>query len=126
MDELSGHFGSVLRMVIEGRNDGKDGSPRVGGKLHVAEVNAVEGRFADTKYQAAIFFQADIGGAMDEVGGHAVCDAGKRPHRAGKDDHGVGGVAAAGNIRADVVLGMLLNLRRWCAEELFCQIIAAT
>ena len=93
--------------------------------MHVAEVDAVEGGLADAEDEGAVFLEADIGGALDEVGGEAVGDGGERAHGAGKDDHGVGGVAAAGDVGADVGFGVLLDLRGWCAEEFFGEVVAA-
>jgi len=72
-------------------------------------VDAVERRFADAEDERAIFFEADVGGALDEVGGEAVCDARESAHGAGKDDHRVGRVAAAGDISSYVSFGVLLE-----------------
>ena len=112
-------------MVVEGGDGGEDGGAGVGGKLHVAEVDAVEGCFADAEDEAAVFFEADIGGALDEIGGEAVGDGGEGAHGAGKDDHGVGGVAAAGDVGADVGFGVVLEFGAGGAEEFFGEVVAA-
>ncbi len=125
VDELAGHFGGALRMVVEGGDDGEDGGSGVGGELHVAQVDAVEGSLADAEDEGAALFEADVGGALDEVRGEAVGDGGERAHGAGKDDHGVGGIAAAGDVGADVGVGVVLELRAGCAEEFFGEIVAA-
>jgi hypothetical protein len=125
VDELAGHVFGALRVVVEGGDDREDGGAGVGGELHVAEVDAVEWRLADAEDEGAIFLEADVGGALDEVRGEAVGDCGEGSHGAGKDDHGVGGIAAAGDVGADVGLRVLLDFWRWGAEEFFCEVVAA-
>jgi len=88
-------------------------------------VDAVEGRLADAEDEAAIFFEADVGGAVDEVGGEAGCDARERAHGAGKDDHRVGGVTAARDVGPDVSFGVLLEFGAGSAEEFFREVVAA-
>ncbi len=124
MDEVAGHVLGCLRVVVEGGDDGEDGGAGVGGKLHVAQMDAVERGFADAEDEAAVFFEADVGGAVDEILREAVGDGGESSHGAGKDDHGFGGVAAAGDVGADVGVGMLLDFWGWCAEEFFCEAVA--
>lgn len=109
VDELACHLGGVLGMVVEGRDDGKDGGSGIGGELHVAKVDAVEGRLADAEDERTALFEADVGGALDKVGCKAVGDGGEGSHGAGKDDHGIGGVAAAGDVGSDVGIGVLLE-----------------
>ena len=125
MDELACHLGGGLRLVVEGGDDGEDGGAGVGGELHVAEVDAVERGLADAEDERAVFLEADVGGALDEVGGEAVGDGGERAHGAGQDDHAVGGVAAAGDVGADVGFGVLLDLVGGGAEEFFGEVVAA-
>ena len=110
VDEVAGHVFGGLRVVVESGDGGEDGGAGVGGELHVAQVDAVEGGFADAEDQGTVFFEADVGGAVDEVVGEAVGDAGQGAHGAGEDDHGGGGVAAAGDVGSDVGFGMLLDL----------------
>ena len=125
VDELAGHFFGGLRVVVEGGDGGVDGGAGVGGELHVAEVDAVEGGLADAEDEGTIFFEADVGGAVDEVLREPVGDGGKGAHGAGKDDHGVGGVAAAGDVGADVGFGEVRELRTGGTEELFGEVVAA-
>jgi hypothetical protein len=125
VNELAGHVLRALRMVVEGRDGGEDGGAGVGGKLHVADVDAVEGCLADAKDEGAIFFEADVGGALDQVGGEAVGDACQGAHGAGEDNHRVGGVAAAGDVRSDVGFGVLLEFGAGSAEEFFGEVVAA-
>ena len=58
MDELAGHVLGGLRVVVEGGDGGEDGGSGVGGELHVAEMDAVEGRLADAEDEGAAFFEA--------------------------------------------------------------------
>ena len=125
MDEVASHVLGGLRVIVERRNDREDGGAGVGGELHVAEMDAVEGGFADADDERTIFFEADIGGALDEVLCEAAGDGGEGSHGAGKDDHGAGGVAAAGDVGTNVGVGMLLDFGRGCAEKLFGEAIAA-
>jgi len=76
VDELAGHVFGGLRVVVERWDDGEDSGAGVRGELHVAEVDAVEGCLADTEQEGAVFFEADVGGALDEVGGEAIGDGG--------------------------------------------------
>ena len=88
-------------------------------------MDAIEGRFADAEDEWAVFLEADVGGALNEIGGKAVCDSGEGAHGAGKDDHGVGGVAAAGYVGSDVGLGVVLEFGAGGTEDFFCQVVAA-
>ena len=65
VNEVACHLFSGLRQVVECRDGGKDSGSGVGGQLHVAKVNAVEGSLADAEDQGAVFFEADVGGAVD-------------------------------------------------------------
>lgn len=105
VDELAGHFAGALRQIVKRGDGGEDGRSGVGGELHVAQVDAVEGSLADAEDEWATFLKADVGGALDEVRGETVGDGGERSHGAGKNDHAVGGITAAGDVRADVVVG---------------------
>ena len=125
VDELSGHLGGGLGVVIECGSDGKDGCAGVGCQLHVAKVDAVEWGFANTEEEGATLFEADVGSAVDEIVGEAVGDVCQSAHGAGKDDHGGGGVAAAGDVGPYVGFGVLMDFRRWGAEEFFGEVVAA-
>ena len=83
VDELAGHLGGVLGKVVERGHDGEDSRARIRRKLHIAQMDTVEGRLADAKDEAALLLEADVGGTLDEVRGQAVGDAGERPHGAG-------------------------------------------
>jgi hypothetical protein len=126
VDEVAGHVFGGLGVVVEGGDGGEDGGSGVGGELHVAEMDAVEWGLADAEDERAIFFEADVGGAVDEVLREAVGDRGESTHGAGKDDHDVGGVAAAGDVGSDVGVGVLLDFGGGSAEEFFYEPVAAT
>ena len=53
MDELARHFCGGLGKIVERGDDREDGRAGVGGELHVAQVDAVEWRFADTEDEGA-------------------------------------------------------------------------
>jgi hypothetical protein len=125
VDELAGHVGGVLRVVVQGWDDREDGGSCIRGELHIAQVDAVEGGLAHAEDEGAILFEADVGSALDEIGGESTGDARQGTHGTGQDDHGCGGVAAAGNVGGDVGLGVLLELEAGGAEELFGEIVAA-
>jgi hypothetical protein len=125
VDEVAGYVFGGLGVIVEGGDCGEDGGAGVGGELHVAEMDAVEGGLANAEDQRSIFFEADVGSALDQVRGEAVGDGGEGAHGAGKDDHRVGGVAAAGDVGANVGFGVLLDLWGWGAEEFFYEVVAA-
>ena len=125
VDELAGHFGGALRQIVERGDGGEDDGSGVGGELHVAQVDAVEGSLADAEDEWATFLETDVGGSLDEVRGETVSDGGERSHGARKNDHAVGGITAAGDVRADVVVGEVLQLRAGCAEEFLGKIVAS-
>jgi hypothetical protein len=120
------HLIERCRTEVVGGNQRKDRGSGIGGAVHVADVNFVERGFADTEHQRTFFFEADIGGALDEVGRNAVGDASQRADAARQDDHRVGRVGAAGNVGADIGVGLLLNFAGGAApEELSDEVVAA-
>ena len=88
-------------------------------------MDAIEGSLADAEDEGTIFFEADIGGAVDEVLREAVCDGCEGSHGAGKDYHRFGGIAAAGDVGCDVGFGVLLEFGAGSAEEFFGEIVAS-
>ena len=88
-------------------------------------MDAVKRGLADAEDEGAVLFEADVGCPVNEVLCEAVGDGREGTHGAGKDDHGVGGVAAAGDIGADVGFGVMLELGAGGAEELFGEVVAA-
>ena len=73
--EFAGHGIEAGRAVIEGRDEREDRSSRIGGSVHVADVNLIQGRLADAEHQGPSFFESYIGGALDQVRSDAVGDA---------------------------------------------------
>jgi len=123
--EFVGHGIGGLRVVIEGRDQREDGCACVCGQGHVADVDFVEWGLADAEHQRAVLFESDIGGAFDEARGGAVGDASEGAYAAWDDDHGVGRIRPAGHVRADVGIGLLLNLCRRRADDLTEKVGAA-
>lgn len=111
VDELTGHLGGALRKIVERRDGGEDGGSGVGRELHVAQVDSIKRSFADAEDEWTALLEADVGCALNEIRGQAVGDGCERSHGAGKDDHAIGGVAAAGDVCTDVVVGKVLQLR---------------
>ncbi len=87
VDELQGHFFGVDWAVVEGGDYGEDDGSGFSGEGHVAEMDAVEGGFADAEDERAAFFQRDVCGAGYKCVGEAVGDGGERAHGAWEDDH---------------------------------------
>lgn len=114
-----------LRPEIKSRNDREDGCTGVGGQAHVAYVNFVQRGFAYAEYERTALFQANIGGAFDELCCEAVCDLGECSHAARDDDHRVGRVGTAGDVSANVVVALHVDLLRRRAEYLLNQVAAA-
>lgn len=109
-DVLVGHLADALWAIIERGNNGEDGGSGIRCELHVAQVDAIERGFADAEEQWAVFFQGDVGRALNEIGGEAVGDRSERSHGAGKDDHRSGGITAAGDVGSDIRVGLLMDL----------------
>ncbi len=108
--------GKLVRHLIErgrpkivGEDERKDSRSSVSGAVHVANMDFVERRFADAKNQRTLFFEAHVGGALNQVGSAAVGNAGQSSDAARNDDHRVGRIGTAGNVGADVGIRLLLN-----------------
>jgi len=125
VDELPRHLCRASRLVVERGNGGKDGGSGLSGQLHIAQMDPIERSLAHAKDKRMALFEADVGGAMDEVAGEAIGDGGERSHGAGKHDHGAGGIASAGDAGADVGVCVLPELIGRCSEQFFCKIVAS-
>jgi len=111
--------------VVRG-NERKDGGPGVGGAVHVADVNFVERRLADTEHERTFFFEANVGGAFDQMRSNAVGNARQGSDTAGQHDHRIGRIRTAGDVGADIGVGLLMNFARGTAsEDLADEIVAA-
>jgi len=123
--ELAGHDGGIGGRLIEGRNAGEDGGAGLGGQRHVAQVNAIEGRLAHAEDEGAAFLERDVGGAGDERVGQAERDGRERAHGTWENNHSIGWMAAAGNGRADIGVGVLDYFRGFGGEQFLHKIITA-
>ncbi len=106
-------------VVVEGGDDGEDGGAGFSDGGHVAQVDEVEWGLADAEDEAAALFEANVGGALDEVLGEAVGDAAEGAHGAGKDDHGRDGIRTGGDGGADILVGEEGDPVRGVADEFF-------
>jgi len=114
-----------MRSEVEGGDDGEDGGSGVGGQAHVANVDLVQRSLAHAEHQRTLLFQANVGGSLDELSREAVGNLGQCAHAAWDHDHRVGGIGAAGNVGADVVVALRMNFLWIRAEYLLDQIAAA-
>jgi len=105
IDELLDYFVDGFWRVIKRRNRRHDDGAGVVNAQHVFEVDAVERCFAEAEDESAAFFQADIGGAREEVVADAVGDGAESSGGTGNHDHGVDGGAAGGDGCTDVFVG---------------------
>jgi hypothetical protein len=85
--ELLRHLSRVHGSMVESGDDGEDDRACVGGQGHVAQMDPVEGRLANTENERTALLEAYVGRAFDQVGGESMGDAGKRAHAARQDDH---------------------------------------
>jgi len=123
--ELVGHLVERCRAEVVGGDEREDSRSGVGGAVHVANVNFIERGFANTEHERTFLFEANIGGALDQVRGNAVGNAGKRAHAARQDNHRVGGIGTAGDVGSDVGIRVLLNFAGGAASENLADEIAA-
>lgn len=123
--ELVRHLIESGRAEIVGRYERKDGRSGIGGPVHVANVNFVERRLTDAKHQRALFFEADIGSALDEMRSNAVGYTGKRADAAGQNDHGVSRIGTAGDVGPDIGVRLLMNFARCLTEQLADEVVTA-
>jgi hypothetical protein len=88
-------------------------------------MNAIEGRLSHTQDQRAALLERHVGGAGNQRVGQSMCDCRKSAHRTGQNNHSVGWIAAAGDGRANVGVGVLDCFCGFCCEEFFEEIVAA-
>lgn len=123
--EFPRHVIQCVREIIERRNQGKNGRTGVGGPQHIVNMDLIEGGFADAKHQGASLLETNVGGPLDEVGSVAVGDSRQSSDTAWENDHGVGEVGAAGDIRTNVGIRLLLDFGGRFAEQSINQLVAA-
>lgn len=123
--EFPRHVIQCVREIVEGRNHRKDGRPGVGGPVHVADMDLVERGFSDAEHQGASLLETYVSRPLDQVGSVAVRDSRQGSRATGKDDHAVGEIGAAGDIRTNVRVRLLLDLGGSLTEQSINQLVAA-
>ena len=88
-------------------------------------MDLVQRSFADAEHERPALLEGHIGGALNEARCSSVGNAAQRSDAAGDDDHGIGRIRPAGNVRSDIAVGLLLNLCRGRADDLMEQVGAA-
>ena len=53
--KLAGHGVEAGGSIVKGRDQREDGSPRIGGSVHVADVHLIERRLANAEHERAFF-----------------------------------------------------------------------
>lgn len=117
IDELLDHFVDGLGRVVKRGHGGHDDGAGVVNAEHVFEMDAVEGRFAEAEDEGAALFEANVGGAREQVVADTGSDCAEGACRARNDDHGVDGSAAGSDGRADVFVGQAFKFFRGCSGE---------
>jgi len=123
VDEVAGDVVDGEWLIVEGGDDGEDRGAGFSDRGHVANVNEVEGSFADAEDEWTALLERDVGGALDEVGGEAMGDAGERAHGAGKNNHREDRAGAAGDGCADIFMREELDFFGGVAEKFFGEIV---
>ena len=91
----------------------------------MADVDFIERSFASAENKRTLFFKANVGCALDELRGDSIGDTSERSHAARDDNHGVGGIRAAGYIGSDIGIGLLLNFFGRRTDDLRDEIVAS-
>src|SRR5579859_6613436 len=97
------HLVKTLWLVIKRRDQRIDRRAGFSGPIHVADMHTVEWSFTRAQHQWPLFFQADVGGAIDEVACKPVSNSGQSSHAAWNHNHGMRGIRAAGYVRANII-----------------------
>src|SRR5581483_8825818 len=118
VSELARNLLNRSRTKVEGWNQREDGRPGIRGSIHIADVDFVEGCLTHAKNQRAALFEAYVRGAFDQLRGDAIRDSRQGTDAARQNDHGVRGIGSAGNVRANVVVRLLVDFGRLLTEEL--------
>jgi len=104
-DDGVGEFFDGLGFVVPGGGGGEDSGAGFGEGGEVAEHDDVHRHLAGDENEVSALFQADVGGAGEEVVADAVGDAAGAAHATGDDDHAVVAEGAGGG-RGEVVFGV--------------------
>jgi len=126
MCELTCHDFGARRPIVEGRHQREDGRAGVGGSVHIADVNLIEGSLANAQHERALLFEANVGSALDEVGGDAIGDPRQCPDAAWNHHHRVSGVRTAGHVGSNIGVRLFLDFKVFMTEQLLDEVIAAT
>ena len=124
VSELAGDVIQAYRSIVEGWDERVDGGPRIGGPVHVPDMNLVERSLANAEHQGALLLQADVRCALDEMGAAAVGNATQGADAAGNNHHSVSWIGAAGDIGADIGVDLLANFIAVCADDLGDEVVA--
>ena len=81
------------------------------------KVHAIERSFAQAEDQRAALFQANVGGAREQIFAGAIGNRSERARGAWDNDHAVHGVAAGSDGCADVAVGEQFGFLRARAAE---------
>jgi hypothetical protein len=123
--EFPRHVIQCMRQIVKSRNQGKNGRPGIGGSQHVVNMDLIEGGFADAEHQGAPFFQTNVGRPLDQMGRVAVGDPGQSSGAAWNNDHAVSKIRAAGDIRTNVRIRLLLDFGGSLTEQSLNELVAA-
>src|SRR5215469_16896495 len=125
--KFSGHLVERGGSEIIGGDERKNGRPGIGGAVHVSDMNLVEWSFTNTEHQGTAFFKTHVGGALNQVRGNALGDAGQCADAAGQHDHGIGRVGATGDVGSDIGVRLQMDFARGAvsAQQLAEQVTAA-
>ena len=67
MDKIARHLRDRVWPVVKRWNGGEDRRACIRRKLHISQVNAVEGSLANAEDERAPLLEDDVGSAVDEV-----------------------------------------------------------
>ena len=123
--ELPCHDFGACWPIVKGRDEGEDSRSGIGGPVHIADVDFIEGSLADTEHKRALLLEADVSRALNQVRGDAIGNAGQGADAAGDHDHAVTRIRATGDIGADISVCLLLDLAGLVPEQLLDEVIAA-
>jgi hypothetical protein len=111
--------------IIESRDQRKDSRACIGCSKHVADMDFIEWRLADAENQSPFLFQANVSGALKQVGSDSVGNAGKGAYAARNNNHGISGIGAASDVCTNVIIGLLLDFAGILAQQLLNEIATA-
>jgi len=102
---------------VEAGGGGEDHGAGPRDAEHVLDHDLRVRRLARHEDQAPALLQADLGGPLDQVGRCAAGDPPERAARAGNDRHAVGLVGSARDRDLEVLVVVVLDIRRFLAQQ---------